>query len=86
MFLNYIKNFFTKKIVKNSLANVKLIPSTNVIKTVGIIFDETYFYEREALVQELVKNSIQEKEIKVLVFKNKIKKKRMEKYGVLEVI
>ena len=61
MFLNYIKNFFTKKIVKNSLANVKLIPSTDVIKTVGIIFDETYFYEREALVQELVKNSIQEK-------------------------
>lgn len=80
MFLNYIKNFFTKKIVKNSLANVKLIPSTNVIKTVGIIFDETYFYEREALVQELVKNSIQEKEIKVLVFKNKIKKNEQFDY------
>ncbi len=80
MFLNYIKNFFTKKIVKNSLANVKLIPSTDVIKTVGIIFDETYFYEREALVQELVKNSIQEKDIKVLVFKNKIKKNEQFDY------
>ncbi len=80
MFLNYIKNFFTKKIVKKSLANVKLIPSTDVIKTVGIIFDETYFYEREALVQELVNNSIQEKDIKVLVFKNKIKKNEQFDY------
>ncbi len=80
MFLNYIKNFFTQKIVKKSLANVKLTPSTNVIKTVGIIFDETYFYEREALVQELVNNNINESDISILVFKNKIKKNEQFEY------
>ena len=26
MFLNYLKNFFTQKIVKNSIANVNHIP------------------------------------------------------------
>ena len=75
MFLNYLKNFFTKKIVKDTLLNVKHIESDGNIKTVGIIFDESYFYEKEALVQELVKNGILESNIKILVFKDKIKKK-----------
>jgi hypothetical protein len=74
MFLNYLKNFFTKKIVKDTLLNVKHIESDSNIKTVGIIFDESYFYEKEALVQELVKNGILESNIKILVFKDKIKK------------
>ncbi len=74
MFLNYFKDFSTKKIVKKSLSNVKHTASDNVIKTVGIIFDETYFYEREALVSELIRNGITEDHIKVLVFKDKIKK------------
>ncbi len=74
MFLNYLKNFFTKKIVKDTLLNVKHIESDGNIKTVGIIFDESYFYEKEALVQELVKNGILESNIKILVFKDKIKK------------
>ena len=42
MFLNYLKDFSTKKIVKNNLSNVKHLTSEKVIKTVGIIFDETY--------------------------------------------
>ncbi|MBF6640732.1 hypothetical protein IVB69_04525 [Flavobacterium sp. J49] len=80
MFLNYLKDFSTKKIVKNSLSNVKHLASDGVIKTVGIVFDETYFYEREALVQELIKNGIAENDIKVLVFKNKIKKNEVFDY------
>jgi len=80
MFLNYLKDFSTKKIVKNSLSNVKHLASDSIIKTVGIIFDETYFYEREALVKELVQNGIKEDNIKVLVFKNKIKKKEVFDY------
>ena len=54
MFLNYLKNFFTKKIVKDTILNVKHIESDGNIKTVGIIFDESYFYEKEALVQEVL--------------------------------
>lgn len=82
MFLNYLKDFSTKKIVKNSLSNVKHLASDKVIKTVGIIFDESYFYEREALVKELIQNGIAENNIKVLVFKDKIKKNEVFDYPV----
>ena len=82
MFLNYLKNFFTQKIVKKSLSNVKHSTKETTIKTVGIIFDESYFYEREALVAELVSNGILENDIKVLVFKNKIKKNEQFDYPV----
>jgi len=80
MFLNYLKNFFTKKKVKDTLSNVKLLPTDDFIKTVGIVFDETYFYEKEALVQELVLNGILENNIKILVFKDKIKKNEVFEY------
>jgi len=80
MFLNYLKNFFTKRIVKNILSNVKPIASNSPIKTVGIVFDESYFYEREALVEELVSNGIREDDIQVLVFKDTIKKNEVFDY------
>ncbi|WP_264521493.1 DUF6913 domain-containing protein [Flavobacterium sp. N1994] len=82
MFLNYFKDFSTKKIVKNSLSNVKHLASDKVITTVGIIFDESYFYEKEALVQELIQNGIVENEIKILVYKDKIKKNETFDYPV----
>ncbi len=82
MFLNYLKDFSTKKIVKNNLSNVKHLASDKVIKTVGIIFDETYFYEREDLVKELIQNGIEEKDIKVLVYKDKIKKNEVFDYPI----
>ncbi|WP_249684799.1 DUF6913 domain-containing protein [Flavobacterium sp. CYK-55] len=77
-----MKNFFTQKTVKKNLSNVKHIDSPKAIETVGIIFDETYFYERQALVDQLVKNGIQENNISVLVFKDKIKKKETFDYPV----
>ncbi len=80
MFLNYFKDFSTKKIVKNSLSNVKHIASDKIIKTVGIIFDESYFYEKEALVEELIQNNIAENDIKVLVYKDKVKKNEVFDY------
>jgi len=82
MFFNYLKDLATKKIVKQSLSNVKHVASDKRIKTVGIIFDESYFYEREALVQELISNGIQEKDIKFIVFKNKIKKNEVFDFPV----
>ena len=82
MFLNYFKDLATKKIVKKSLSNVYQSTSDKVIKTVGIIFDETYFYEKEALVKELIYNGINQHDIKILVFKNKIKKNEIFDYPV----
>ena len=74
MFLNFIKNLSTKKKVKNKLSNVSHVTNDNLIKTVGIIFDETYFKEKEGLIQELVQRGIAEQDIDILVFKNFIKK------------
>jgi hypothetical protein len=82
MFLNYLKDFSTKKIVKNSLSNVKHLSSDIIIRTVGIVFDESYFYEREALVEELIQNGIIENDIKILVYKDKIKKNEVFEYPV----
>ena len=82
MFLNYLKNFFTQKLVKKNLSNVKHSPTQFAIQTVGIVFDESYFYEREALVQELVQKGIADNNIKVLVFKDKIRKNEQFDYPV----
>jgi hypothetical protein len=82
MFLRYLKDFSAKKIVKNSLSNAKLAPASAPIQTVGILFDETYFHEREALVGELVKNGIREQDIDILVFKNKVRKNESFDYPV----
>ena len=82
MFLNHLKNFFTKKIVKKSLSNVKLTAANDKIQTVGIVFDETYFHEREALVRELISNGIPQDKIRVLVFKNTTRKNEKFDYPV----
>lgn len=82
MFLNFLKDFSTKKIVKNRLSNVKHLSTDTIIKKVGIIFDETYFYERESLVQELIQNGIEENNIQILVFKDKIKKNETFDYPI----
>ena len=74
MFLIYIKNFLTKKIVNKSLSNVKLVSTASKIKTIGIIFDDNFFHARDAFVGELVHHGIAKDSIKMLVFKDKIKK------------
>lgn len=74
MFLNYFKNISTKKIIKNRLSNVKHLASEKKLKTVGIIIDESYFYQREALIKELIQHGIDQNSIQVLVYKDKITK------------
>ena len=74
MFIKYIKELSVKKILKSSLHNVKPSVATHPIKTVGILVDESYFAEKEQLTQELVQNGIKESNIKMIVFKDKIKK------------
>lgn len=81
MFLNYLKNIFTKKTVKNSLSNVNPADANRIVTTVGILFDESYFHEKQALVAELVQNGIVESDITILVFKNKAKKSEFFDYS-----
>jgi hypothetical protein len=74
MFLNYIKDYFLKKTLKNSLQNVKCISSAIPIQTVGVLVDESYFLEKDALVNELTGNGISGNSIKIIVYKDKLKK------------
>lgn len=81
MFLNKIKDFWVKKIVKKSLSNLKHTASTNSIKRVGIIIDESYFNNKEELIQELVKYSINKQEIQIIIFRDLIKKRETFNYS-----
>jgi hypothetical protein len=82
MFLNYFKDFSTKKKVTKSLANSRLFSSNRTIKTVGMILDESYFQLRESLIYEMKQNGIAESDITILVYRNKIKKKQVYDYPV----
>ena len=74
MFLNYIKNYFLLKILKNNLDNVKSSKDLTLIQTVGLLIDESYFLEKEDLISELIANGIQESNIKIIVYRDKWKK------------
>lgn len=74
MFLNYLKNIFTKKRVKKRLSNVDGVLSNEKIRTVGIIFDENYFDEQSTMIASLGAAGILPEKIQVLVLKNKVKK------------
>jgi hypothetical protein len=80
MFLNYIKDFSVKKILKNSLHNVKSSSLSTTIQTVGLLIDASYFSEKEALINELIANGIAADNIKVIVYKDKFKKSDAHPY------
>ena len=74
MFLNYIKDYFLIKILKNNLNNVKNISPSVSMQTVGLLIDESYFFEKDSLVKEIIANGIVENNIKILVYSDKLKK------------
>lgn len=74
MFLNYIKNYFLLKFLKNNLNNVKSSKAKASIQTIGLLIDESYFFEKADLVNELIANGISESNIKIIVFRDKLKK------------
>ncbi len=82
MFLDYIKDFSTKKIVKKSLSNVKHSTTDKQIKTVGLIIDESYFFEKESIIKALIQNGILKENINILVFRDKIKKNEVFDYPI----
>ena len=70
MFLNYIKDFSVKKILKNSLHNVKSNALPVSVKTVGLLIDASHFLEKKNLINELIANGIPENNIKVIVYRD----------------
>ena len=82
MFLNYFKNFYIKKYVKNKLSNVTNLFQNAKVSTVGILVDETLFKKKETLIDQLINNGIDVNNIRLLVFKDKIQKKETYNYPI----
>ncbi len=82
MFLNYFKNFYIKKYVKNKLSNVTNLFQNAKVITVGILIDETLFNKKEALIDQLINKGIYVNNIRLLVFKDKILKKETYNYPI----
>jgi hypothetical protein len=74
MFINSIKDFLIKKMLFNRLQNVKTSSLVLPIKTIGLLIDESYFFEKEELIKELYANGIFEYNIKTIVYLDKFKK------------
>ncbi len=82
MFIKFIKELSVKKILKNSLHNVKPTKLEHSIKSVGIIVDGSYFDFIDQLIQEFVNKGIQKEKIQVIVFKDKVKKNEINDFPV----
>lgn len=74
MFLNYIKEFFVKKSLKNNLYNDKNEVFTKDIQTVGLLIDESKFRNSKELINELILQGIAPEKIKVVVYRRKFNK------------
>jgi hypothetical protein len=72
MFLNYIKEISIKNKLKNNFKTVTNISTLTVIKSVGLIIDETQFSKKEDLIKEIVANGITKDNINVIIYKDKI--------------
>ena len=79
MFLNIIKNFLLKNKTSKLFTNANVSKTEGLIKSVGVIYDGNLNLEIENLVYELFKHGIEEDQIKVLIFKDKINKKEVSK-------
>ncbi len=85
MFSNKIKDFIIKNNVKKRLSNVKHLASNDVIKTIGIIFDETESNDKESLIKEIQKFGFQSNQIDFMVFREKVKKTEVFNYPVFSM-
>jgi hypothetical protein len=76
MFLNYIKEFFVKKSLKNNLHKVKNEVFTSNIQTVGLLVDESKIRYAKELISELILKGIKPENIKIAQYRGKLKKKK----------
>ena len=83
MFLKIIKNFLLKNKVSKLLSNTPANHSADIIQSVGLIFDGNLNIKLENVLKELVEHGIDENQIKVLIFKNKINKNEVFKHELV---
>lgn len=70
-----LKNFFLKNIVTKRLQIQQPIKENHKIVTIGLLVDESYFSKTNELIAEIVKQGFKKEQVKVLVYKDKIKSK-----------
>ncbi|WP_166925184.1 DUF6913 domain-containing protein [Flavobacterium poyangense] len=75
MFLNYIKEFFIKKSLKNNWRSLKNEVFTSNVQTIGLLVDETKFSHSNELIKEFVSNGISPDNIKIVSYSDKFKEK-----------
>lgn len=80
MLLNYLKNYFLLKFIKNNLYNLRISREIDIVYTVGLLIDESYFIEKEALIAEITANGISENNLKIIVYRDKWKKNESYSY------
>ncbi|OXA75578.1 hypothetical protein SAMN05444397_101610 [Flavobacterium aquidurense] len=76
MFLNYIKEFFVKKSLKNNLHILKNEVFTSNVQTIGLLIDENQFRHSTELVKELVLQGIAFENIKIVAYRSKLEKEK----------
>lgn len=74
MFLNFIKNFNAKRLLKKSNNDVLKTHFSNSIQTVGLIIDETQFTKKAQLIESIINKGVLQSNLKILLYKNKFKK------------
>ena len=80
MFLNYIKEILLKRILKNSYKVLNNNQNLTIIKSVGLIIDESNFDKSEKLINEIVAGGIRKDNIKVIVYKDKLNQNEVFSY------
>ena len=70
MFFNRFKNYLLKRKLKKCLSRVSQIASMNKVQTIGILVDESTFFQTLALKQSLIDNNFLEKDISIIAFRN----------------
>lgn len=83
--LNLFKKWTIKRKIKNNLFKSKRSSHSKPIKTVGLIIEHNYYKEHKTIVDQLLKNGIESKNLDVLVYKKKIKKGEKNVFPTFEL-
>lgn len=83
MFLNNIKDFFIKNKVKKELTHYKHITSNQVIKSIGIIIDESIENKKELLVSSILNKGFSQDQVRFIVHKTRLKKNETYDYPIV---
>jgi hypothetical protein len=77
MFLNVIKSFLLKKNLNIKLCDVKDESLSSVVTRVGLIVDESFFLNTNAIKQEIIGNGIADENIKIIVYRDSLKENKI---------